>query len=51
MGHKRCFWIPDMVVFETHPAKKMLPVVRWRPKHAYLCTTEARKGVFAYLKW
>ena len=29
----------------------MLWVLGWRPKHAYLCTPWARKGVFGYLKW
>ena len=29
----------------------MLWVLEWHPKHAYLCTLWARKGVFGYLQW
>ena len=51
VGQKRCVWRPKMVVFETHHAKNVGRVQGWRPKHAYLCTLWARKGVSGYLKW
>ena len=49
MGPKRCFWIPKMGVFEIDNAKNIVWVQVWRPKHSYVCTPWARKGVFGYL--
>ena len=48
IGQQRCFWIPRMVVFEMHNAKNSVWVLRWRPKHPYLCTLLASKSVFGY---
>ena len=31
--------------------KNIVWVLGWHPKHPYLCTTWARKGVFEYLGW
>ena len=31
--------------------KKIVRVLGWRSKHAYLCTPRARKGVYGYLGW
>ena len=50
-GQQRCFWIPRMGVFELHNAKKIVWVQGWRPKHPYLCTLQASKDVFGYLRW
>ena len=46
--HQRCFWIPSMVVFEMHDAKKCVSTA-CRPKRAYLGTKYATNSVFGYL--
>ena len=51
IGQQRFFWMPGMVVFKVHNGKKNLLVLRWRPKHPYLCTLQASKVVLVYLRW
>ena len=51
VGQERCFWTPRMGVFELHNANKCHGVLGWPPKHPYLCTLQAGKGVFGYLGW
>ena len=50
MGQERYSWIPGMGVFEMD-TKNIVWVLGWRPKHPYLCTLWAKKGVFGYLGW
>ena len=51
IGQQRCFWVPRMVVFEMDDTKKNVWVLGGRPKHPYLCTLQASKGVFGCLGW
>ena len=47
---QKSFWMPRMVVFEMHNAKKKgVWLLGWRPKHPYQCSLQSNKGVVGYL--
>ena len=40
-----------MGLFAMDNGKNIVWVQGWRPKHSYVCTPRARKGVFGILGW